>query len=128
MRRKQEWGKHKEKRHVVFFGKATFGHGKHGPCARKGLLRSIRLLAPVVLIDEYNTSKCWHGCGTELEQINGSCAFLCPKSQTDENLCPIGHIDRDVNGTSNIANRGVYQLLGTPSSISTAILRGLDHF
>ncbi len=74
---------------MVFFGKATFGHGKRGPFPREDLLRATGLLAPVVLTDEYNTLKCCHGYGTELEQINGSRVFLCPESQTGENICPV---------------------------------------
>ncbi len=43
------------RRRVVFFGKATFGHGARGPVPRKALIRSLALKCPVVLVDEYRT-------------------------------------------------------------------------
>ncbi len=109
-KRKEDWKRHKEKKRVVFFGAGTFGRGRRGPCPRKALLRSIGLLAPVVLVHEYNTSKCCCSCGSVLKQIDCSHVIRCPKSQTGENRCPAHTIDRDLNGASNIAVCGARQL------------------
>ncbi|CAN0527979.1 unnamed protein product, partial [Ectocarpus sp. 12 AP-2014] len=76
------------------------------------LIRALGVLCPVVLVDEFRTSKCCCGCGTPLMQVDGSRVFRC-ESQTDENLsCSVEFIDRDVNGSVNIGVCGVLQLLG----------------
>ncbi|CAN0519073.1 unnamed protein product, partial [Ectocarpus sp. 8 AP-2014] len=100
------------KRRVVFFGDGQFGHGSRGPCPRKALIRALGVICPVVLVDEFRTSKCCCGCGIPLKQVDGSRVFCC-ESQTDENLsCSVGFIDRDTNGAVNIGVCGVLQLLG----------------
>lgn len=111
-RKKELLKKIRAKRRVVFFGDGQFGHGSRGPCPRKALIRALGVLCPVVLVDEFRTSKCCCGCGTPLKQVDGSRVFRC-ESQTDENLsCSVGLIDRDVNGSVNIGVCGVSQLLG----------------
>ncbi len=113
-KRKGDWNKHKEKNCVVFFGAGTFGHGRRGPCPRKALLRSVGLLAPVVLLHEYNTSKFCCSCSSALKQIDGSRVFRCPKSQTGENRCRLQTINRDLNAASNVAVCGARQLYDLP--------------
>lgn len=65
-RRKELLKKIREKRRVVFFGNGQFGHGARGPCPSKALIRALGLLCPVVLVDEFRTSKCCCGCGIPL--------------------------------------------------------------
>lgn len=111
-RKKELLKKVRTKRRVVFFGDGQFGHGSRGACPRKALIRAIGVLCPVVLVDEFRTSKCCCGCGIPLKQVEGSRVFRCG-SQTDENLsCSVDFIDRDVNGSVNIGVCGVSQLLG----------------
>lgn len=111
-RKKELLRKIRDKRRVVCFGDGQFGHGARGPCPRKALIRALGVLCPVVLVDEFRTSKCCCGCGTPLKQVDGSRVFRCA-SQTDEGrACPVGLIDRDTNGSVNIGVCGVYQLLG----------------
>ncbi|CAN0261089.1 unnamed protein product [Ectocarpus sp. 12 AP-2014] len=100
-RKKELLKKNRAKRRVVFFGNDQFGHGSRGPCPRKTLITASGvLLCPVVLVDEFRTSKCCCGCGTPLQQVDGSRVFRCG-SQTDDNLsCSVGFIDRDVSGWS----------------------------
>ncbi|CAN0499801.1 unnamed protein product, partial [Laminaria digitata] len=96
----------REKRRVVFFGNGQCGHGARGPCPRKALIRALGLLCPVVLVDEFRTSKCCCGCGIPLRQVGGSRVFRCA-SQTDENqACSVGLIDRDTNGSVNRDTKG----------------------
>ena len=111
-RKKELLRKIRDKRRVVCFGDGQFGHGARGPCPRKALIRALGVLCPVVLVDEFLTSKCCCGCGTPLKQVDGSRVFRCA-SQTDEGrACPVRLIDRDTNGSVNIGVCGVYQLLG----------------
>lgn len=110
--RKQLLQKIRAKRRVVFFGDGQFAHGSRGPCPRKALIRALGVICPVVLVDEFRTSKCCYGCGTPLTQVRGSRVFRC-ENQTDESrACSVGHIDRDVNGSVNIGVAGVCKLLG----------------
>ena len=110
--RKELLKKIRAKRRVVFFGDGQFAHGSRGPCPRKALIRALGVICPVVLVDEFRTSKCCYGCGTPLTQVGGSRVFRCG-NQTDESLaCSVGYIDRDVNGSVNIGVAGVCQLLG----------------
>jgi hypothetical protein len=99
---------------IVFFGSALFGQCRAGPLPRKALLRVLGQLCPVVLTDEYYTSKkCAGGCGDLLKQVQGSRVFRCDNSQRDASgSCCVTFIDRDVNGAVNIAMVGVYMLLG----------------
>lgn len=111
-RRKELLRKIRAKRRVVFFGNGQFGHGARGPCPRKALIRALGVLCPVLMVDEFRTSKCCCGCGIPLKQVDGSRVFCC-ESQTDEGrTCPVRKIDRDTNGSVNIGVCGVYQLLG----------------
>ena len=110
--RKELLKKIRAKKRVVFFGDGQFAHGSRGPCPRKALIRALGVICPVVLIDEFRTSKCCYGCGTPLTQVGGSRVFRCG-NQTDESLrCSVGYIDRDVNGSVNIGVAGVCELLG----------------
>ncbi|KAG5183946.1 hypothetical protein JKP88DRAFT_163552 [Tribonema minus] len=99
---------------VVFFGNALFGHGSRGPLPRKALIRAIALLVPVVLMDEFRTSKACCGCGKNLVQVNGSRVFRCISCTPEgDNLdCSVRFIDRDVNASVNIAICGINMLLG----------------
>jgi hypothetical protein len=111
-RRRELLRKIRDKKRVVFFGNGQFGHGARGPCPRKALVRALGVLCPVLMVDEFRTSKCCCGCGTPLKQVDGSRVFRC-ESQTDEGrACPVGKIDRDTNGSVNIGVCGVHQLLG----------------
>ncbi|CAM9199186.1 unnamed protein product, partial [Pylaiella littoralis] len=62
VRKKELLEKIRSKRRVVFFGDGQFGHGSRGPCPRKALIRALGVLCPVVLVDEFRTSKCCCGC------------------------------------------------------------------
>ncbi|KAG5187420.1 hypothetical protein JKP88DRAFT_161854 [Tribonema minus] len=99
---------------VVFFGNAQFGHGSRGPLPRKALIRAIALLVPVVLMDEFRTSKACCGCGKNLVQVNGSRVFRCISCTPEgDNLdCSVRFIDRDINASVNIAICGINMLLG----------------
>ncbi|CAM9677365.1 unnamed protein product [Chrysoparadoxa australica] len=101
---------------VVLFGNGQFGHGGRGPCPRKALIRALGLRCPVVLVDEFNTSKMCCGCGSKLAQVGDSRVFRC-KGQTDgdSSSCFVSDmdcIDRDINGAVNIGYAGALQLLG----------------
>ncbi|KAG5187444.1 hypothetical protein JKP88DRAFT_307688 [Tribonema minus] len=99
---------------VVFFGNAQFGHGSRGPLPRKALIRAIALLVPVVLMNEFRTSKACCGCGKNLVQVNGSRVFRCISCTPEgDNLdCSVRFIDRDINASVNIAICGINMLLG----------------
>ncbi len=103
-----------EKKRVVFFGYAQFGHGPRGPCPRKKLLCALTLLCPVFLVDEYCTSKCWKGCGSVLKGRYGSRVLRCENNQADAGACPVDEIDRDTNAAANIGICGVRALLCLP--------------
>ena len=100
---------------IVFFGAAQFGHGRRGPLPRKALIRALGVRCPVILMDEYNTSKRCCDCGDPLVPVPGSRVFQCVRDEGhDGDLagCTIRFINRDVNGAENIAKCGVCQLLG----------------
>ena len=67
---KDQNSRKRELKRIVLFGKAEFGSGSRGPCPRKVLIRALALRASVILIDEYNTSKCCCCCcGKEAEAV-----------------------------------------------------------
>lgn len=111
-RRKELLKKIRDKRRVVFFGNGQFGHGARGPCPRKALIRALGILCPVVLVDEFRTSKCCCGCGVPLKQVDGSRVFRCSSQMDESRSCSVRFIDRDTNGSVNIGVCGVFQLLG----------------
>lgn len=92
-RKKELLRKIRDKRRVVFFGDGQFGHGARGPCPRKALIRALGVLCPVVLVDEFRTSKCCCSCGTPHRQVDGSRVFRC-SSQTmvDGTACPVKRV------------------------------------
>ncbi|CAM9125041.1 unnamed protein product, partial [Sphacelaria rigidula] len=92
----------RDKRRVVLFGNGQFGHGARGPCPRKALIRALGVLCPVLIVDEFRTSKCCCGCGTPLKQVGGSRVFRCERQTDEGRACPVGKIDRDTNGSVNI--------------------------
>jgi hypothetical protein len=107
-------GNHRTWNRVVFFGNAQFGHGSRGPLPRKELIKAIALLVPVVLMDEYRTSKACCGCGLNLVQVDGSRMYQCGSCTPEgQNLdCAVRFIDRDINASVNIAMCGINMLLG----------------
>ncbi|CAM9157688.1 unnamed protein product, partial [Phaeothamnion confervicola] len=108
---KQKLGGERTTVRVIFFGNGQFGHHSAGPCPRKKVLRELSARALVLLIDEYNTSKCCCSCGEKLKQTYGSRVFRC-ESQTNGIPCRISGIDRDVNASVNIAICGILMLRG----------------
>jgi transposase len=69
-------------------------------------------MCPVVLVNEYLTSKMCHGCGQQLQRTQESRLFRCVStSQTSATHCSVGTVDRDTNGAANIATCGVRQML-----------------
>ena len=110
-RLKEKLGGKRTTTRIIFFGNAQFGHGGAGPCPRKKLLRELSSRALVLLIDEYNTSKCCCSCGEKLKQTYGSRVFRC-QSQTDGVKCRISGIDRDVNASVNMAICGIQAMRG----------------
>ena len=111
---KDQDSRKREFKRIVFFGKAEFGSGSRGPCPRKALIRALALRAPVILIDEYNTSKCCCCCGEKLKQSVGSRVFRCENQTGVVQSCSVNFINRDVNAAVNIALCGSMQLLGRP--------------
>lgn len=96
---------------VVFFGAALFGQGRSGPLPRKALLKKVAELCPVILTDEYNTSKKCCGCGSKLVQYNQSRVFHC-NLERNKPGCSIAFIDRDKSASVNICLCGAMQMLG----------------
>ncbi|CBN80330.1 n/a [Ectocarpus siliculosus] len=111
-RRKELLKKIRDKKRVVFFGNGQFGHGARGACPRKALIRALGVLCPVVLVDEFRTSKCCCSCGVPLKQVDGSRVFRCSSQMDEGQSCSVKFIDRDTNGSANIGVCGVFQLLG----------------
>jgi hypothetical protein len=101
------------KKLVVFFGNGTFSPGGSGYAAvpKKKFLRELAQFAVVVLVNEYNTSKCCPNCFSELQDFDSD------DSATEERLrvCPTMiegssclKADRDAIGAYNILQKGVH--------------------
>lgn len=108
------------KKIIVFMGNGTFAPGGHGyaPVPKKKFIRALAQHAVVILVDEYNTSKCCPLCFQELSDYSDS---ECDETEHRLRVCPTIIedspclvADRDAIGSMNIMQKGVHTLIGSP--------------
>ena len=101
MRMRPGEGKHR----VVAFGDGDFpaGYRKNRAVPRKALLRLLMHASTMLLVDEYNTSRCCPGCGGDLHTTHDRLRQCSagPESCVVRREFPHG-VDRDVIGAINI--------------------------
>jgi len=90
----------KKKNRIVLFGAAQFGHGSRGPSPRKKVIRSISKICPVLLVDDFRTSKTCHHCGNVVKNTQNRVHF-CGNSLKGGSRCPM-IIGRDVGAGANM--------------------------
>ena len=103
--------KRKQKKQVVFFGNGLFptGGGGYPSVPRKRFLRYLAASGVVVILDEFNTSKCCPGCHSVLEETDkkGFGRYVIARESlncllTSENGTKFEE-DRDIIATINMA-------------------------
>ena len=99
-------------RRIIFMGDGTFSHSrKHAPVPKKQVVKTLAVRGPVVLLDEYNTSKMCP-CGTSELQDKPStdndihrlrCHKVCGQGGPCcvESVLTPAKMDRDVLATIN---------------------------
>jgi hypothetical protein len=132
--RKQREGTNEK--HIIFFGASNFSGGGHGHVSipRKKLVRILSQHVPVVLTNEYCTSKHCPLCLRELNDIKCDKEdpttiqrFRQCKTETIESSefrCPFSKekmIDRDDGGSTNITQKGLFDLASKRGIVSTRL-------
>ena len=102
------------RRKIVFFGSALFAGARgHVRVPRKQLLHTLACSSLVILVNEYNTSKC---CPLDFESVQDSHSLQGDRIRQCPTVKP-GTLqthfegDRDDIGGINICQKGFYQLL-----------------
>jgi len=101
-----------ERRKVVFFGKGQWtGVRGHVTVPRKKLIHVLACNYLVLLVDEYCTSKLCPYDFSELQDM-GNRIRQCETENHGATADQLFTMDRDVIGSMNILQKGVYHLLG----------------
>ena len=89
----------------------NYFNGKKGPAPRKKVIRELSKLCPVLLVDEYRTSKACHRCGQDVQEMTADRVQICGNTLRNGEQCPM-RVDRDINGAANIGQAGTCMLYG----------------
>ncbi len=123
-------------KHIIFFGSSNFSGGGHGHVRipRKKLVRILSQHVPVVLTNEHCTSKKCPLCLENLKDIinkeedpNTLQRFRQCRTETNEISrlrCPFSNekmIDRDDGGSTNITQKGLFDLASKRGIVSTRL-------
>jgi hypothetical protein len=111
----------KLKKTIILFGNGSFCCGGKGyACVpKKKLIRDLAVRAPVVLVNEFRTSKL---CPFDYKEVidtvkssikNENRIRQCSTVNETFSKCPLCH-DRDSIGAVNITQKGINELLNTP--------------
>ena len=113
------------KRGVVMFGNGTFRPGGTGQASvpRKPFIRELAVRFPVVITNEFNTSKLHPFSFEELKDIekvdettNNERLRMCKTNSgnSEVDLLMSKERDRDTFGSCSIMQKGFYNLIGNP--------------